>query len=293
MDDERPLFFMREGLFVILHARISGWGYSMWKKIFGGGRSSSEEKAPEGMNPLYDRINWQRLPRHVAIIMDGNGRWAQGKGLIRTAGHKAGVKTLKNVLKAAIDLRIEALTVYAFSTENWKRPRPEVEFLMKLFSEYLLKELEEMNDYNVRIRFIGCMEGMPEGLQRQMREAEALMKDNTGIRFNVAANYGGQDELIRAAQSLARQAAEGKIAPEDIDAEAIEQELDTAGDPPVDLVIRTSGDQRLSNFLLWQSAYAEFYFTDVNWPDFTPACFVDAMVDFAGRDRRFGGLTNK
>ena len=267
----------------------------MWKKIFGGGSSDPgrRDKAPAGMNPLYDRINWQRLPRHVAIIMDGNGRWAQGKGLIRTAGHKAGVKTLKNILKAAIDLRIEALTVYAFSTENWKRPRPEVEFLMKLFSEYLIKELEEMNDYNVRIRFIGRMAGMPEGLQRQMREAEALMKDNTGIRFNVAANYGGQDELIRAAQSLARKAAEGKLIPEDIDAEAVEQELDTAGDPPVDLVIRTSGDQRLSNFLLWQSAYAEFYFTDVNWPDFTPACFVDALVDFAGRDRRFGGLTNK
>ena len=265
----------------------------MWKKIFGGGKTAREEKAPANQNPLYDRINWQRLPRHVAIIMDGNGRWAQGKGLIRTAGHKAGVKTLKNILKAAIDLRIEALTVYAFSTENWKRPRPEVEFLMKLFSEYLIKELEEMNDYNVRIRFIGRMEGMPEGLQRQMREAEALMKDNTGIRFNVAANYGGQDELIRAAQSLARMAAAGEIAPEDIDAEAIDQQLDTAGDPPVDLVIRTSGDQRLSNFLLWQSAYAEFYFTDVNWPDFTPACFVDALVDFAGRDRRFGGLTNK
>ena len=265
----------------------------MWKKIFGGGKTAREEKAPANQNPLYDRINWQRLPRHVAIIMDGNGRWAQGKGLIRTAGHKAGVKTLKNILKAAIDLSIEALTVYAFSTENWKRPRPEVEFLMKLFSEYLIKELEEMNDYNVRIRFIGRMEGMPEGLQRQMREAEALMKDNTGIRFNVAANYGGQDELIRAAQSLARKAAEGKLIPEDIDAEAVEQELDTAGDPPVDLVIRTSGDQRLSNFLLWQSAYAEFYFTDVNWPDFTPACFVDALVDFAGRDRRFGGLTNK
>ena len=265
----------------------------MWKKIFGGGKTAREEKAPANQNPLYDRINWQRLPRHVAIIMDGNGRWAQGKGLIRTAGHKAGVKTLKNILKAAIDLRIEALTVYAFSTENWKRPRPEVEFLMKLFSEYLIKELEEMNDYNVRIRFIGRMAGMPEGLQRQMREAEALMKDNTGIRFNVAANYGGQDELIRAAQSLARKAAEGKLIPEDIDAETVEQELDTAGDPPVDLVIRTSGDQRLSNFLLWQSAYAEFYFTDVNWPDFTPACFVDALVDFAGRDRRFGGLTNK
>lgn len=185
----------------------------MWKKIFGGGKTAREEKAPANQNPLYDRINWQRLPRHVAIIMDGNGRWAQGKGLIRTAGHKAGVKTLKNILKAAIDLRIEALTVYAFSTENWKRPRPEVEFLMKLFSEYLIKELEEMNDYNVRIRFIGRMAGMPEGLQRQMREAEALMKDNTGIRFNVAANYGGQDELIRAAQSLAREAAAGRLPP--------------------------------------------------------------------------------
>ncbi|WP_295715451.1 isoprenyl transferase [uncultured Mitsuokella sp.] len=264
----------------------------MWKKIFGGSKPAAEKK-PSGMNPIYDRINWQRLPRHVAIIMDGNGRWAQSRGMIRTAGHKAGVKTLKNVLKAAIDLRLEALTVYAFSTENWKRPRPEVDFLMKLFSEYLLKELEEMNDYNVRIRFIGRRDGMPEGLQRQMNEAEELMKHNTGIRFNVAANYGGQDELLRAARSLAKKVAAGEFSAEDIDAEAMEQELDTAGDPPVDLVIRTSGDQRLSNFLLWQSAYAEFYFTDVNWPDFTPECFVDAMVDFAGRDRRFGGLTNK
>ena len=229
----------------------------------------------------------------IGIIMDGNGRWAKRRGMPRYAGHAYGAETFRRIANHCRDIGVRYLTVYAFSTENWKRPRPEVEFLMKLFSEYLIKELEEMNDYNVRIRFIGRMEGMPEGLQRQMREAEALMKDNTGIRFNVAANYGGQDELIRAAQSLARKAAAGEIAPEDIDAEAIDQQLDTAGDPPVDLVIRTSGDQRLSNFLLWQSAYAEFYFTDVNWPDFTPACFVDALVDFAGRDRRFGGLTNK
>ncbi|MDD6381803.1 polyprenyl diphosphate synthase [Mitsuokella sp.] len=261
----------------------------MWKKIFGGKAQSSPE---EDANPLFDRINWERLPRHVAIIMDGNGRWAQGQGLVRTAGHKAGVKTLKNVLKTAIDLRLEALTVYAFSTENWKRPRPEVDFLMKLFSDYLIKELEEMNDYNVRIRFIGRKDGMPERLQQQMTAAEELMKENTGIRFNVAANYGGQDELLRAARSLASRAAAGEISPEDIDAQLMEASLDTAGDPPVDLVIRTSGDQRLSNFLLWQSAYAEFYFTDTNWPDFTPECFVDAMVEFAGRDRRFGGLKN-
>ncbi len=261
----------------------------MWKKIFGGKAQPTEE---ELANPLFDRINWERLPRHVAIIMDGNGRWAQGRGLVRTAGHKAGVKTLKNVLKTAIDLRLEALTVYAFSTENWKRPRPEVDFLMKLFSDYLIKELEEMNDYNVRIRFIGRKDGMPESLQRQMTAAEELMKDNTGIRFNVAANYGGQDELLRAARSLAQRVAAGELSAADIDEELMEASLDTAGDPPVDLVIRTSGDQRLSNFLLWQSAYAEFYFTDTNWPDFTPACFVDAMVEFAGRDRRFGGLKN-
>lgn len=261
----------------------------MWKKIFGGKAQPTEE---ELANPLFDRINWERLPRHVAIIMDGNGRWAQGRGLVRTAGHKAGVKTLKNVLKTAIDLRLEALTVYAFSTENWKRPRPEVDFLMKLFSDYLIKELEEMNDYNVRIRFIGRKDGMPESLQRQMTVAEELMKDNTGIRFNVAANYGGQDELLRAARSLAQRVAAGELSAADIDEKLMEASLDTAGDPPVDLVIRTSGDQRLSNFLLWQSAYAEFYFTDTNWPDFTPACFVDAMVEFAGRDRRFGGLKN-
>ena len=229
----------------------------------------------------------------IGIIMDGNGRWAKQRGLPRTAGHKKGAAVFQDIAIYCEELGVSSVYFYAFSTENWKRPRPEVEFIMKLFSEYIIKELEEMNDYNVRIRFIGRMAGMPEGLQRQMREAEALMKDNTGIRFNVAANYGGQDELIRAAQSLAREAAAGEIAPEDIDAEAIDQQLDTAGDPPVDLVIRTSGDQRLSNFLLWQSAYAEFYFTDVNWPDFTPACFVDALVDFAGRDRRFGGLTNK
>ena len=261
----------------------------MWKKIFGGKAQPTEE---ELANPLFDRINWERLPRHVAIIMDGNGRWAQGRGLVRTAGHKAGVKTLKNVLKTAIDLRLEALTVYAFSTENWKRPRPEVDFLMKLFSDYLIKELEEMNDYNVRIRFIGRTDGMPESLQRQMTAAEELMKDNTGLRFNVAANYGGQDELLRAARSLAQRVAAGELSAADIDEKLMEASLDTAGDPPVDLVIRTSGDQRLSNFLLWQSAYAEFYFTDTNWPDFTPACFVDAMVEFAGRDRRFGGLKN-
>ncbi len=265
----------------------------MLKKFIGGLGSSEKFEIPAHDSPLFQNIQWDRLPRHVAVIMDGNGRWATGKGLIRTAGHRAGVKTLKNILKTAIGLGLDALTVYAFSTENWKRPRPEVDFLMNLFSEYLIKELREMDEDNVRIHFIGRIEGLPPGLQKQMREAEELMKDNTGIHFNVAANYGGQDELVRAVQRLAAKAAAGEIQPEDIDEAAIDQELDTAGNPPVDLVIRTSGDERLSNFLLWQSAYAEFYFTDVNWPDFRPEDFVAAMEDFAGRSRRFGGLKNQ
>jgi len=265
----------------------------MFKKILGGLGSSEQFAIPEHDSPLFKDIQWERLPRHVAVIMDGNGRWATGKGLLRTAGHKAGVKTLKNILKTAIGLKLDALTVYAFSTENWKRPRPEVDFLMQLFSDYLTKELQEMHEDNVQIHFLGRIEGLPASLQKQMHAAEELMRHNTGVKFNVAANYGGQDEIMRAVQKLAAQVAAGKLRPEDITEQVFAEELDTRGNLPVDLVIRTSGDERLSNFLLWQSAYAEFYFTDVNWPDFTPADFVAAMVDFAGRNRRFGGLQNK
>lgn len=265
----------------------------MLKKLFGGLGSAEQFEIPEHDSPLFQDIQWDRLPRHVAVIMDGNGRWATGKGLLRTAGHKAGVKTLKNILKTAIGLNLDALTVYAFSTENWKRPRPEVDFLMQLFADYLTKELQEMHADNVQIHFIGRIDGLPASLQKQMREAEALMCHNTGVKFNVAANYGGQDEILRAMQSLAARAAAGEIQPEQIDEAMLENALDTRGNLPVDLVIRTSGDERLSNFLLWQSAYAEFYFTDVNWPDFTPEDFVKAMIDFAGRNRRFGGLQNK
>ncbi len=258
----------------------------MWKKIFG---NKGAEKASAQV-PLFDRIDKERLPRHVAIIMDGNGRWAKGQGLMRTAGHTAGVKTLKRILKTASDMGIEALTVYAFSTENWKRPHAEVDFLMKLFAEYLDKELMEMNEENVRIHFLGRMEGLSESLQAQVRNAEELMRDNTGIRFNIAANYGGQDELVRVMQAIAREAVDGAIPVERIDEAVVERHLDTCGSPPVDLVIRTSGDMRLSNFLLWQAAYAEFWFTETNWPDFTPEEFVEALVDFQNRDRRFGGL---
>ncbi|MBR3050240.1 MAG: di-trans,poly-cis-decaprenylcistransferase [Selenomonadaceae bacterium] len=240
---------------------------------------------------LLARVDKAKMPRHVAIIMDGNGRWANYRGLLRSAGHTAGVKTLKNILKTAVNLKLEALTVYAFSTENWKRPPGEVDFLMHLFSDYLEREKLEMHENNVRIKFIGRTEDFSPALQKLIRESVDLMKNNTGVKFNVAADYGGQDEIIRAAQKLARRVQAGKLSPEDISAQIFEDELDTAGQPPVDLLIRTSGELRVSNFLLWQAAYAEFWFTNTTWPEFTPEEFIDALVDFGKRNRRFGAST--
>lgn len=244
----------------------------------------------ESDGDLLARVDRDKMPRHVAIIMDGNGRWANCRGLLRSAGHTAGVKTLKNILKTAVNLKLEALTVYAFSTENWKRPHTEVDFLMHLFSEYLQREMLEMHANNVRIKFLGRTEDFSPALQKLMRDSIELMKDNTGVKFNVAADYGGQDEIIRAAQKLARRVAAGELSPENISPQLFEDELDTFGQPPVDLMIRTSGDLRVSNFLLWQAAYAEFWFTDTPWPEFTPEEFIDALIDFGKRNRRFGAL---
>ena len=242
---------------------------------------------------LLARVDKNKLPRHVAIIMDGNGRWANCRGLLRSAGHTAGVKTLKKILKTAVNLKLEALTVYAFSTENWKRPPGEVDFLMHLFSDYLEREKLEMHENNVRIKFLGRTEDFSPALQKLMRDSVELMKNNTGVKFNVAADYGGQDEIIRAAQKLARRVQSGSLLPEDISEQLFEAELDTFGQPPVDLMIRTSGELRTSNFLLWQAAYAEFWFTDTPWPEFTPEEFIDALIDFGKRTRRFGAVNNK
>ena len=244
----------------------------------------------ESDGDLLARVDKSKMPRHVAIIMDGNGRWANLRGLMRSAGHVAGVKTLKNILKTAVNLKLEALTVYAFSTENWKRPHTEVDFLMHLFSDYLEREKQEMHANNVRIRFLGRTEEFAPALQKLMRESVELMKNNTGVKFNVAADYGGQDEIVRAAQKLARRVQAGELSPENISAQIFDDELDTSGQPPVDLLIRTSGDLRVSNFLLWQAAYAEFWFTDTPWPEFTPEEFIDALIDFGKRNRRFGAL---
>ena len=239
---------------------------------------------------LLARVDKSKMPRHVAIIMDGNGRWANLRGLMRNAGHTAGVKTLKNILKTAVNLKLEALTVYAFSTENWKRPHAEVDFLMHLFSDYLEREKLEMHENNVRIKFLGRTEDFSPALQKLMRDSVELMKNNTGVKFNVAADYGGQDEIIRAVQKLARRVEEGTLSPENISAKIFENELDTCGQLPVDLLIRTSGELRVSNFLLWQAAYAEFWFTNTPWPEFTPEEFIDAIVDFGKRSRRFGAI---
>lgn len=238
-------------------------------------------------------LNQNQLPHHVGIIMDGNGRWAQAQGLIRSVGHLAGVKTLKQIIKTAVDINLNTLTVYAFSTENWKRPLFEVDFLMQLFHEYLEKEKLELHSKNVKIHFIGRIDELPQSLIKLARESEDLMKDNTGLKFNVATNYGGQDEIVRATQKICTDVLNGSININDINETVFESALDTFDDPPVDLLIRTGGDFRISNFLLWQSAYAELWFTNTNFPDFSADEFLQALKDFSKRDRRFGNVKNE
>lgn len=238
-------------------------------------------------------LNPEKLPAHVAIIMDGNGRWAKKKGRPRSFGHKAGVEALREIIKMSDELGIKALTVYAFSTENWKRSAEEVGALMGLLLEYFRRELEELNRKNVRIRILGDIDGMPKGTEKQkaaLHQAIEKTQTNTGLILNIAINYGGQQEIVRAAQSLARKAAQGLIRPEEITPESMEAEMYTAGEPKVDLIIRTSGELRLSNFLLWQCAYAEFYITDTLWPDFDRKQYALALEAYAGRNRRFGGV---
>ena len=231
-----------------------------------------------------------RLPNHVAVIMDGNGRWAAARGLARVMGHRAGVEALKSTLRLCSDWGVSALTAYAFSTENWSRPGEEVSFLMTLFERVLQKELQSLEEEQVRIRFLGDLDALPDTLQGHIRTATERTADNTGIHFNVCTNYGGRRELVRAAQRLARQAADGLIVPEAIDENSLGNELFTAGEQDPDLLIRTSGEHRISNFLLWQLAYAEIHVTDVNWPDFDRAALTTALVDYQSRQRRFGGL---
>ena len=235
-------------------------------------------------------INPQRLPAHVAVIMDGNGRWAQSRGLPRVMGHRAGVEALKATLRRCSDWGVKALTAYAFSTENWSRPGDEVNFLMTLFERVLERELQALEAERVRIRFLGDLEPLPSRLQSLIEEATQRTASNDGIHFNVCTNYGGRHELVVAARRLAERAALGELDPSEIDEHTLAGELFTAGEIDPDLLIRTSGEHRISNFLLWQLAYAEIHVTDVLWPDFDREALVGAFLDYQSRTRRFGGL---
>ena len=230
------------------------------------------------------------LPAHVAIIMDGNGRWAQQRGLPRSAGHAAGTEALRDIIRASDDWGIQALSLYAFSTENWARSKDEVNALMGLLLKYFNSEIDELDEKNVCIRILGDVNGLPEPQRDAVNRAMERTKDNTGLKLNIALNYGGHAELIRAAQALAAKAAAGEIKPEEITNEAFEAELYTAGLMPVDLLIRTSGEVRTSNFLPWQTAYAEMIFDSVLWPDYDRAHYLKNLRQYAARDRRFGGV---
>ena len=245
--------------------------------------ATAPQARPAGLDP-------SRLPAHVAVIMDGNGRWAKQRNLPRVMGHREGVEALKRTLRLCSDWGIGALTAYAFSTENWSRPGEEVSFLMTLFERVLARELQALEQEQVRIRFLGDLEPLPEGLQRLIADATARTAANTGIHFNVCTNYGGRAELVRAARRLAERCAAGELDPSAIDEQSFASELHTAGEPDPDLLIRTSGERRISNFLLWQLAYAEIHITDVLWPDFDEAALLGALLDYQGRQRRFGGV---
>lgn len=233
--------------------------------------------------------NFDVLPRHIAVIMDGNGRWAKKRHLPRTAGHSVGAKTFKSICLYANEIGIEYMTFYAFSTENWRRPKEEVDALMKLFAEYLSDSVN-FKDKNIRLKFIGDRTVLSDELQQLMKNAEENSKDCTGLTVNLAINYGGRDEIVHAVKKIAADVKDGKLAPEDITADTVEQNLYTAGDPPVDLLIRPGGEYRISNFLIWQITYSEYWFSEVLWPDFKPKHLNEAIESFAGRKRRFGGV---
>ena len=227
-------------------------------------------------------------PRHVARIMDGNGRWAAARGLPRVEGHRRGVEAVRRAVRAAIELGVSYLTIYSFSIENWSRPREEVQSLLGLLHRFIRNDLAELQASNVRVRVIGARADLAPDIAELLREAEQLTEGNTGLTLVVAFNYGARQEIAAAARSLAEAVAAGRLAPSDIDVDAISARLQTADIPDPDLIIRTSGEQRLSNFLLWQAAYAEFVFLPINWPDFDKAAFAAAIADYAHRDRRFG-----
>ena len=235
-------------------------------------------------------VDLSRLPRHVAIICDGNGRWARERGMPRLFGHHQGYLTVREIVRAASDLGLGVLTLYAFSTENWSRPRAETEGLMRLFVEGARRELRDLHESNVRMRFSGRLAELPESLRAELERHREVTAGNTGLILNICLNYGGREEILLAARRLVDLAVAGEIRPEDVNADTFSDGLYTAGLPDPDLLVRTAGDLRVSNYLLWQIAYTEIYVTDVRWPDFTREHLLEAIVEFQRRDRRFGGI---
>lgn len=227
----------------------------------------------------------RKLPRHIAIIMDGNGRWAKKRMLPRTAGHSAGSKTFKDIARYCNKIGLEYLTVYAFSTENWKRPKEEVDNIMNILRDYL-KDAKNFKDENIKVQFIGELSVLDEDIIELIKDAEQSSSDATGLHLNIALNYGGRDEIVHAVRNIVSQG----ISPEEITEDTISNNLYTASQPDPDFIIRPSGERRVSNYLIWQSAYAEFWFSDVLWPDFKPRHLEKAIDDFNGRNRRFGGI---
>lgn len=243
-----------------------------------------------GMARRIELSEEQKFPRHVAIILDGNGRWAERQGRERTFGHQAGADNVKTIVREAGHMGIERLTIYAFSTENWKRPQPEVDFLMELFKDYLLRQLRDLMQDGVQLHVVGERSRLSEGLRKEVEACEADTRNNTGLVLNVAINYGGRDEIVRAARLLAEDVQAGRLASADITEDALQRRLYESDAADVDLLIRTGGESRISNFLLWQISYSELYFTPVLWPDFTVEELHRAVDWFCHRDRRFGGL---
>jgi undecaprenyl diphosphate synthase len=243
----------------------------------------AEARAALGIAP-------ERLPRSVAIIMDGNGRWARRQGLPRSAGHRAGAAVVERLVTEAAGLGLDALTLYSFSIENWRRPAEEVDSLMHLYAEYLVSQRPNVNEHNIRLRHLGRREGLPPPVIRELDESLRAAAANTGMILCLALNYGSRAEIVDAVRRIARRVAAGEMAPRAIDEAVISASLDSAGVPDPDLVIRTAGEMRVSNFLLWQISYAEFYVTDALWPEFSVAEFHNALRAYAARDRRFGGV---
>lgn len=234
-----------------------------------------------------------RIPAHIGVIMDGNGRWAQARGKLRTEGHVAGVKALRRLVENCITYGVGYLTVFSFSSENWSRPKDEISFIFGLLRRFVASDLEKLHRNNVRVRIIGSRDGLEDSLRRLIAEVEATTAMNTGLQLLVAFNYGGKAEIVEAVRRIAEQVKAGRLDPSQITEATVESALYTAGIPEPDVIIRTSGEQRFSNFLLWQSAYAELFFVEENWPDFDDDSFARVIEDFTGRERRYGGVEAK